>query len=997
MAFYVVKKDAAQIVLDIGEFSGVKKAAGWLAGDIEKVSSVYPSVIEADEKTAKRILKEIAKENEKKTSDDETVCRIIAGTLGRGSLVDEAADKAGLSLKDICGKREVYGIGIKGNTMLIAGSDKRGTIYGLLKLSEMIGVTPMVYWGDTEPVKYRNIRIVSASEKVRESTKTTLTVKEDSICGVSKEPSVKYRGFFINDEWPAFGNWSESHFGDENRDCYEKVFEYLLRLKANYMWPAMWASVLWSDGPGLATAELADELGVVLGTSHHEPCIRAGEEFVRLNPLHKEYGTEWSFVTNREGVTKFWADSLKEREKFENIITVGMRGERDSKLFEDAKLIDNINVLKDVINCQKKLIKKYSPDKKQLPPMMLAIYKEVEEYYKGDAETAGLKEWDGLDGVTLMLCDDNFGNLRLMPDDDKRDHKGGYGMYYHFDYHGGPVSFEWINSSYLPKIWEQMTTCYDYGIREIWIVNVGDLKNQELPLSYFCDLAYDFDKYGTSNPGNYVQYLTDWINAQFRGLPGEKLAILRELAEGYTRLNNMVKPEVMNDEVYSLEQFSEADRVLSIVNVLSQKADMLYTELKDETGAYHKYYNAYVSLIYYQAAETFNLIRMWINAAKNRRCAEQGRVSANSYADTVKECLKRDKELVGLFHSFNEGKWYGMGLSRHIGFKNWNDEGSRNPKMTYVEPVSGAELIVSDVDSGRWSVGGPWCRKPLRLTGFDYKCFGGFEISRAGTSPIEFELEAPEGVVFLADGEQVSRLMSDEAGYESFCRGAKNCDGREKLKWQKHVKGTADSDVRIYVSLKPAALKKFRNGAEFAFKVKTNAGEVDILISDRLKPDDFERRETVIAADEYKALYDTEEGSFRLIPEFGKLLPGEKGSALKAYPQDICFKNGPVAEYQVEVENEGRHKLLLQVAPSNPAYSGSCVSALVSVNDGEFVKIDTVPGNFAGGENSCREWCIGVLLNMRTAVVEVNLNKGVNSIRLRALEPGFVLEKIYVV
>jgi len=974
MDFTIVGKNGvANIYLASNEYAGVKRAAGWLAEDVFKVTGKKPEIVEAG--CLKCVGENMA---------------VIAGTVGMGGLVEKAAEKIGFDLSQIAGKREVFAVAAKDNLLLVAGSDKRAVIYGILSISEAIGVTPMIYFGDISPKTYDEIYVDAGLSKACE--KDGALYINPSV--VSKEPSVRYRGFFINDEWPAFGNWSESHFGDENKECYEKIFEYLLRLKGNYMWPAMWASVLWSDGPGLATAELADELGVVLGTSHHEPCIRAGEEFIRLNPVHTEYGKNWSFVTNREGVTKFWEDSLAEREKFENIITVGMRGERDSKLFEDAKLIDNINVLKDVIDCQKGLIEKYAPKKEdgsaEMPPMMLAIYKEVEDYYKGDAKTEGLKEWDGLDGVTLMLCDDNFGNLRLMPDDDKRDHKGGYGMYYHFDYHGGPVSYEWINSSYLPKIWEQMTTCYDYGIREIWIVNCGDLKNQELPLNYFMDLAYDFDKYGTSKPGNYRDYLTDWINAQFNGLSDDKLAVLRELAEGYTRLNNIVKPEVMNASIYSLERFSEADRVLSIVSGLEKKAEDLYKALETVDGG--KYLNQYVSLLYYQAMESFNLVKMWIYSAKNQKYAAQGRVSANYYADRVRECLKQDKALVELFHSFDDGRWYGMGLSRHIGFNNWNDEGARKPKMTYIEPQARAELILADADSNAWSVGGPWCKKPVRLSGFDYKCFGAFEICSAGDEPISYEISSLDAdIEFLADSAEVERLCRNEESYNK-CM-LKGLEDELKLNWAAGASGATEADVRIYVRLKKGADISKRH----EFTVKTNNGDVSVFFGKEIiKTAGSFRPAVIIPAEKYAKLSEGRDGRFQLIPEFGKLLPGENAAALKAYPQDIVFEDGPVAEYKLEAEESGRYLITVKTAPSNPAFEGSRISAELAVNDGEFTSVETIPEGFNGGDTGCRDWCIGVLVNMRTVTMLTELEKGENSIKIRAVDPGFVVEQIIV-
>ena len=947
MAFVLSDRNSASnIYLDGEEYKGVRRAAGWLADDIGLVSGVKAEVI-ANEKIA----------------DVKSVKGIIAGTLGKSALIDEALSAYGIDINLIKGKREVYGIFVKGDTVIVAGSEKRGTIYGLLAISEAIGVTPLGYFGDVIPKKYNKI-ILSEDEAangfVRTENGKELTV---AVSGISREPSVRYRGFFINDEWPAFGNWCNKHFGGFTVECYEKVFEYLLRLKGNYMWPAMWSSIFSADGPGLKSAELADELGVVMGTSHHEPCCRAGEEFQKLKKTHPEYGNDWSYLTNREGVTKFWEDGLKRSGKFENVITVGMRGEADSKLFADATLEDNINVLKNVITCQRELIGKYArPDQ----PMMLAVYKEVEQYYKGSDDTPGLKDWEGLNDITLMLCDDNFGNLRLMMDDGKRGHKGGYGMYYHFDYHGGPVSYEWINSSYLPKIWEQMTTAYDFGIRDIWIVNVGDLKNQEIPLSYFMDLAYDFDKYGTSAPGNYKGYLEELIVKQFPGVDSDTVSEIIETADGYMRLNNIIKPEVCSSETFSINHYNEAERVLDICNRLEKETENIIEKL-DEAEK-----DAFFSLIGFQALASYNLIKMHIYSAYNIKCAYAGRVIANKYANLVKECIKKDKELTERFHTMRSGKWYGMGMSKHIGFKNWNEEGCRMPVMVYVEPEAGNEAVVSDNDSDAYSGGGAWTSRPVRLSGFDYRDRGGFTISSAGKNPLTYTIECTDKDIEFA-GKDNRFVLSGIA------------DG--------------ENDAVIAVSAKKGAA-----AGTHSFVIKTSAGNIKVFFELKEKEDvtgndihTFTGTSCEIAAPDYSDLIKGNDGEFKEIESFGRLLPGEKGSALKAYPQDIFFKNGPKAEYKVSAPVEGKYTLYLYTAPSNPSSPENRISCMLSVNGEREVQVDTIPEGYAGGENSCREWCMAVLENVRRTKVEADLKKGENTITISPLSPGFVLEKMILV
>ncbi len=976
------KEKCAKIYISEKDFKGVKRVAGWLASDIESVIGKKPLVIDIKEEDSENNLLKVLGEND---SD----CKIIVSTLGKGGAAEKTAEELNLDISEITGKREVYGIFLRDNKLIVIGSDKRGSIYGILKISETIGVTPFIYYGDVVPKTYKEVFF--SEENMREEKNDSLYTCIETI---SHEPSVRYRGFFINDEWPAFGNWSQKHFGDVNAKCYEVVFEYLLRMKGNYLWPAMWNSCFSSDGPGTLSAELADELGVVMGTSHHEPCMRAGEEFVRLNKVHTEYGKDWSFVTNREGITKFWEDGLERGKDFENVITVGMRGERDSKLFEDAKLIDNINVLKDVINCQKELIDrivKRGDNSKEIPTM-LAIYKEVEQYYKGDAETPGLKEWDGLDGITLMLCDDNFGNLRLLPDPDKRDHKGGYGMYYHFDYHGSPISYEWVNSSYLPKVWEQMTMAYDAGIRDIWIVNVGDVKFEELPLSYFLDLAYDFDKYGSSNPGNYEDYLKKWTGAQFSGLDEKSVDDIIEITEGYMRLNNIVKPETQNENTFSLSGFGEADRLFEIADSLEKKADELMKSIPAQFS------NAYVSLIYFQAKASFNIFKLMISAAKNRLYAMQGRNSANIYADLMKECIEKDKSLVDMFHSFNNEKWYSMAKSKHIGFRNWNDEGSRMPVISYVQPIPGNEMIVNDDDSNVYSVGGDWCRRRIRLNGFEYKNEGSFSICNCGENPLNYEIICDdESVIF-----EKKNVISET----------------ESVADRDILSGSTKYDVHYLVKVKEDASEGIHE-----FTVKSNAGRVNLFFNVASKTQKQDSnvltldRYLSVNADCFKELVSAGMFEMKTISSFGKLLPGEKAAALKTYPQEDTpgalgteIMNGknfsdeelinnldtvPCAVYEINAAEAGDYDMTVFTAPSNPSYVASRMKMAVKVNDSVQI-LSGVDDSFEGGESSCRSWCIAVLTQIRKTNCKISLKEGINKISLYALEPQVVFEKFVI-
>ena len=375
-------QDMATIVLEKNAISGMDYMTNIFCQDIEMVSSHKPTVVE--------------------NIGDATNRAVFVATVGYSDLLEQMNEAGDIDLINIRGKREVYGLffvqserTLNKQTLVIAGSDKRGTIYGMFSLSEKMGVSPWVFWADAIPLK-----------------KQTFTLTADSL-HISKEPSVNYRGFFINDEQPCFGNWAKEKYGSvkPGPELYHHIFELLLRLKGNYLWPAMWRSDFTMDN--IENAALADKMGVIIGASHHEPCCRSGGEFQKLRKENPQYGTDWSMLSHADGIREFWKDGLIRNQDFETLITIGMRGENDSYLMpEDATLEDNINVLKQAITEQKRLIEQYG---NKDHPQLLAIYKEVEDYYQGDEHTEGLKDWDVLQNDIMMLCDDNFGHLRTLP------------------------------------------------------------------------------------------------------------------------------------------------------------------------------------------------------------------------------------------------------------------------------------------------------------------------------------------------------------------------------------------------------------------------------------------------------------------------------------------------------------------------------------------------------------------------------------------------------
>lgn len=919
-------------------YSGVHKVAEKVSRDIELVFGVKPASTEV--------------------KADLASCAVIYGTAGRSPVLESLSERGLIDLGEIRGKNEVYLFQVidapwegRDKALVIAGSDKRGTIYGLFHLSEVLGVSPYVDWNSVLPRRQDEV------------------VLKDGTKLVSKEPSVRYRGFFINDEWPAFGNWCNKNFGGFNAQAYDHVFELLLRLKGNYLWPAMWSARFHDDGPGLANSELADEYGVVMGASHHEPCLRQGEEYKYLRGKDSIYGDAWNFRSNEEGITRFWADGLKRSGRFENVITVGMRGEADTAIMgEGATFADNIGLLRDVIRTQNRLIQEHvNPDLEQVP-RMLALYKEVEPFFYGDEHTPGLIGSEELENIILMLCDDNFGNLRTLPTEDMLSHKGGYGMYYHFDYHGWPISFEWVNSSYLPKVWEQMTTAYDFGIRDLWVVNVGDICTQELPLAYFLDLAYDFEQWGTGAINKTDAYTRAWVERQFAGTCKEEdLGPIKRILDGYTRIAHNRRPEAMNSGVYHPVRYQESDRLLAEIEKLMEEADRLYRIMDKDSLP------GYFSLVYYPAMANLNLQKMHLLAGKNHYAAKLNMMEANGLAEEIRVCMERDQELVDEFHTLADGKWYGMGLSEHIGFTRWNEEECRYPVLMQVMPTRKPRLIVSIDGTEQYSEGSGWHVHELHMNSFRRP-----DVTEAGFS--------------------ISSLSDLEAPYEITCEASwLTCSRSEGI-----LDGVSRAVEKIAVRI-----DRSRMNGETAARITVNIpnGVCTILVDAKLPELSGLQEKTFvetdgyisIEAEHYFARYDAGEADaaagFRVIEGFGKTL-----SAVKAYPVTQYFTPGPHApyvEYRFAVQEAGAYIAELYMQPSNPVTTENTIYYGIRVNDGPIYCHNTIPAGQRVGDLNY-EWAAGVLDNIRRHSSVIRCQAGLNTVKIFAASPGFVLEKLVI-
>ena len=963
-----IKKGEIAIILDSKTLSGIKKIAAKVALDVKAVFGAEPVVLE--NKTAKNTI--YAGTVDPKLLEKGSVKNpIFVGTVEDKLIADLDVDVSAIK-----GKREVYKIMVKNDALIIVGSDKRGTIYGLFKLSEMLGVSPFIDWLDIKPVKMSSFKLTG------------------NYSFVSKEPSVRFRGFFINDEWPAFGNFCNKRFGGFNAKVYEHVFELLLRLKGNYMWPAMWSAIFPNDGPGLENAILADELGVVMGASHHEPCLRQGEEYKYLRGKGSIYGDAWNFLTNEKGITRFWEDGLKRSGKFENVITVGMRGEADTAIMgKEATLKDNIDLLRKVLKTQNRLIRENVNKNLDEVPRMLALYKEVEPYFYGDEKTEGLMGDPELEGVTLMLCDDNFGNLRTVPTKQMRSHKGGYGMYYHFDYHGLPVSFEWFNTSHLSKVWEQMTTAYDFGIRDLWIVNVGDIFSNEYPLGYFLDLAYDFDKWGTSNFDSAHEYTKQCVERNFKGkLSQSDLKKCVELLEGYTRITSARRTEAMNDRLYAPLAYNEAFDALEKTEKLMSDAKKLLDKLSGNTRF------AFYELIWLPLTADLNVQKMWLLTTLNHGFADIGSTYAMTLGKEINECIDYDRKIVDELHKIEGGKWYGMGLSEHIGFNAWCEEGCKYPVIHNFEPANKERLIVTVKGVNAFSEGKFWTGHVLVSGAFldPSKDEAELFLSTAGIVKANFTVENPNSFI----------SVSEESGsVKPFTlKTLKVTLDRKKFRKAKAVPEIcihcSDGNVVIKLPVNTMADIGASKKADGTFywcgkKIDMNEKVINAPLHQRNWPGTIDCMDYIsIDAKDYTSKTDSAKGGFKIIKDYTRGL-----DALKAYPQDIIFskteKDAPKLTYKICVPEKGAYTVRLYTNPSNPYSRENVIFFGIGANNSKMKKVNMISPYFAVGDGN-PYWSLGVLENTRLTDVTLNLNEGINEINIFALDPNFVLQKLVI-
>ena len=534
---------------------------------------------------------------------------VVVGTIGKSKLAKKYKQQS----KELQGKWEQYLIFTDKGKLVILGSDKRGTIYGIYELSRQIGVSPW-YWMADAPIQKHDQLFAKSG------------IYTDG------EPKVKYRGIFINDEWPSFGTWCKNQFGGINSKAYARIFELMLRLKANYFWPAMWDSRFNEDDP--LSPQLADDMGIVMGTSHHEPMMRAHKEYV----YRKDSIGAWDYATNKANLDRFFEEGLERNKAYDNLITIGMRGDGDVAM-GNGDDEDNMKTLKDVVDGQREIIERVYKKPASEVPQLWAIFTEVQRYYDAGFTVP--------DDVTLLFCDNNWGYIRRTGPEKEQTRKGGMGMYYHIDMNGGPWNDRWINTTTAAKIREQLNLAYQTGIDRIWIINVGDLKPKEMPIDFIMHYAWNPDDY----PADKIdQYMVDWARSIFGGEYAREIA---DIVTAYSKMNLERKPEVQRVGIYSVET-GEAQRMFNRWDELEKRTLSLSKKIPTEMQ------DAFYQLVEYPAVASAGVAKIYLAATLGDSI-------------TMQALFERDKQMTDKYNKvIADGKWDGMMLDKHIGYRMWS-------------------------------------------------------------------------------------------------------------------------------------------------------------------------------------------------------------------------------------------------------------------------------------------------------------------------------------
>lgn len=891
------------IYVDATDYAGVRRAATDLQSDIVRVTGRTPMVVDTEKRLGTN--------------------PIIVGTIGKSAIIDQLITEQKIDATPVAGQWESFFIQVVNNpwpgltnALVIAGSDKRGTIYGVYDLSEEMGVSPWYWWADV-PVQHKDALFVRAGKYVE------------------GPPAVKYRGIFLNDEAPALSGWVKEKYGNFNHQFYEKVFELLLRLKANYLWPAMWDNAFDADDP--LNPKLADEYGIVMGTSHHEPMMRAWKEW-------KVHGTgPWDYSTNGKRFREFWKEGISRNHHYESIVTIGMRGNGDEPMVQGGDTVANTALLEKIVADQRKIIGDVMGTDPSPVPQDWALYKEVQEYYERGMRAPN--------DVTLLWCDDNWGNLRRLPTPDERKRSGGAGIYYHFDYVGDPRSYKWLNTVPITKVWEQMNLAHQYGANQVWIVNVADLKPMEFPIEFFLDLARDPKQWPKERIPDFTRL---WAEREF----GPKYAPeIADIVSKYTKFNGRRKPELLEPDTFSLVDYQEADRIAAEWKLLTDEAERIYHALPENAR------DAFFELVLYPAKASAQVAELYITVGRNRLYASQGRASTHDLAARARALFQADAELSNDYnHSLAHGKRDHMMDQTHIGYTSWRDPPANVlPSVNEIEvPVPPALGVAVEGSAAAWP--------------------------------------GPPGIPLLP---QFDALNQQRRYIEVFNRGQTSYPftAKSSATWiaLSTTHGTVDKDQRLWVDVDwSKAPKGTSNGV---VKIAGAGGEVTVKV-EAFNPETPTRASlqgfmeangyVSIEAEHYTRKTSAGPVRWEKISDYGRTL-----SSMAVFPVTaesvVPPRNSPCLEYRMYLSHSGRVEIKTILAPTLNFVPGRGLRYAVSFDDQTPQIVD------APAHNSSADRAKSVKDSVHQVSSSLTLAEtGYHTLKFWIVDPGVVLQKIVV-
>jgi hypothetical protein len=919
---------SAPLVISSEDWPGVIRAYKDLQTDIGRVTGATPQMIFDKPPRKKEI--------------------VIAGTIGKSRIIEDLIKKGKINVDDISGRWECYLFqtvsdpfpGVK-KALVIAGSDKRGTIYGIYEISKQIGVSPWHWWAGVPVKKSAGLYILPGRH-------------------VYGEPSVIYRGIFLNDEYPALTRWVQHTYdivtpsvnppvppgvANYGREFYSRLFELMLRLKGNYLWPAMWNNAFNEDDT--LNARLADEYGIVMGTTHQEPMLRAQKEWDRR---YQSTLGSWSWTSHADTLVKFWCEGIVRNKDYESIITVGLRGADDTEMGPGGPAA-NIAKLEKIVAVQRRLIAEELNPYVTKVPQLWCLYKEVLDYYNEGMRVP--------DDVTLLWAEDNWGNVRRLPSSDERLRSGGAGVYYHFDYHGGPRSYQWINTNPIPKIWDQMSLAKQYGADRIWIVNVGHFKGYEFPMEYFLSLAWDTKAHGSNG---LQEYTSRWCAREFGPDHADEIADIISL---YTKFNGRRKPELLSPFTYSLTDYREAEWIVNEYNALAVRAEELLNELPLEM------HDAFYDLVLFPVKASALVNELYVTAGKNTLYAAQGRAMTNEMAERTEGLFQADTALMGYYNrTFAGGKWNHFMDQAHLGYTNWAD-----PPFNSLRAIKLSRIEVPEIASMGVAVEGsekswPGADQPPALPQFDVFNMQEryIEVFNKGTVPFEYSVTADNPWIIL-----------------------------------NHTGGTVTGEQRISVQVDWDMLSYGTH--EGAITIRGTGSEVKVTLSTfnpavpqaaTLKGFTEAEGYVSIEAEHFTSLKNTEERYWEWIGGYGRTLSAMRTTAFTDAPPAMPGKDSPCLEYQMYLFSAGQFETVLHVAPSLNFLPDRDFKIGISFDDEAPQIITVVPKEF-NAQNGNREWEKTVMDNTRFVKTELSVREtGYHTLKIWMIDPGIVLEKIVI-